>query len=293
MLYDILIIDDDFSGESVLDNMDTPSKDIDNAWKLTIMPLYFDLIRDNLKVMWTTGEVDDLNKLNDCQMSSVEHIICDLHLSGIKPTSDSKAVISKIMGILKRINKQLENEEVYFLVNSKYVEKHLDIEAELQKELQNNFANKYIVEVFKEKNAITPQQKQKLLDASLLSYTKEQIIKKHLEMERCLGDKIEVKNEEMKELTLKELSFNSKHKIVKKYFKLNGYNTKIKIFNELRNIIAHSNTNLDEINESDYLKSLIKELNGLNKFSDLIVFIQSVDRIISVIKEVNLKNGCI
>lgn len=277
MLYDILIIDDDFSGETVLDEMKITANAASNstAWEQTIMPFYFDLIKENLKVIWSTGELDDLKSFNKPQLSSVKYIICDLHLSGIKETDNSKTIISKIMGIMRELNANFNENKIEFLVNSKYINLHKNIESDLQTDFKKEYSEKYSVTAFAEKNAITDKQKEKLLDASLISHIKEQIIKKHLELERCLNKKI-TKNDDV----LKELSFSSKHKIVKKRIKLKNLSKKITNFNETRNFIAHNEINsLSEFNESNK----VKESNKIKKFSDLTKYIEDIDSLITKI----------
>ena len=276
MLYDILIIDDDFSGESVFDDLVVGSEN-HSSWHKTIMPLYFELTRENLKVIWSTGEIDDLEKLENHQISKVKHVICDLHLTGINDNSDVKNIIGKIAGILDKLDKNLSENSISFLINSKYIDQHSSIKDGLQKMLNKSYPNKYTVAVFSEKNVITPEQKQELVGVSLLSHIKEQIIKKHLEVEYAFGEKIGIEDD-VKEEVLKELAFSSKHKIVKKTFNLNENNTKISKFNESRNHIAHT-----EINAFVDLQGN-STLKKLKCFSDLTSYIEEIDHLIIAIK---------
>ncbi len=281
MLYDILIIDDDFSGETVLDEIDLKSTNApgQSVWKETIMPLYFELVRDNLKVIWSTGELDDLEKLSKSQLSKVRYIICDLHLLGIDTHANNKTIISKIIGILEKLKDSLGG-NISFLVNSKYIDSHENIEQELK----NALSKKYSIRVFSEKNVIPDAQKQKLLDTSLLSHIKEKIIEKHLEVERCLNEKIDIKSE-----VLEELSFNSKHKIVKKTHNLNGYNREIQKLNESRNAIAHAQINsLDALKRVEKIDSDIKEFKN---FSNLFDYLEKIDMLINNITDSKAKSA--
>ncbi len=194
MLYDILIIDDDFSGETVLDDLllssDRSKGSSGTSWSNTIMPFYFDLTRQNLRVIWSTGELDNLEELEKYQLLKIKHIICDLHLSGITDTTDSKNIIAKILGIINKLNDNFEEEYIYFWINSKYIDKHRDIKDYLQDEFRDKYTSRYAVTEFSGKNVISDEQKKELLDISLLSHIKEQVIKKHLELERCLIKKL-------------------------------------------------------------------------------------------------------
>ena len=287
MLYDILIIDDDFSGETVFDDMRLSQSNSQNSgsapWDDTIMPLYFHLTRENLKIIWSTGERDDLETLTKYQLSKVKHIICDLHLAGIiESTTDHKTIISKIAGIISKLNGNFGEKNISFLINSKY--KHPGIEDELRTELNGKYQNKYTVRVFSEKNAITDEQKQELLDTSLLSHIKEQVIKKHLEVERCLNEKIEIKDAAIKDKVLRELSFSSKHKIVKKIFVLGKHNKKIERLNESRNYIAHTKINL--LSDLTSIKNLANNNNRIFKdFSCLADYLCQIDQLITIVRE--------
>ncbi len=92
--------------------------------------------------------------------------------------------------------------------------------------------------------------------------------------------KIDIPENE-KEIVLKELDFNSKYKIVKKIFDLNGCNTKIEKINEARNYVAHN-----EINSLADLQNIekdrkVKGIKKIKKFSDLIGYIAVVDELIA------------
>ena len=277
MLYDILIIDDDFSGETVLDEMEINTKTTPptTAWKQTVFPFYFELIRDNLKVIWSTGELDDLEKLDKHHLSKVKYIICDLHLLGIANTSSNKNIITKIKGIIDKLDSNLCKTNIKFLINSKYIDDHPAIDEELRKKL----GKKYSVSVFSGKNAITHEQKLALVDMSLLSHIKEQVIKKHLEVERCLNKKITDNN-----IVLEELSFFSKHKIVKKTYNLNGHNKKIDRLNKLRNTIAH--TQINSLNDLTNINNI--DIRNIKQFSNLFAYIDTIDELITNITKASL-----
>ncbi len=284
MLYDILIIDDDFSGETVLDELTLSSAAQGNSasWGNTIMPLYFDLTRDNLRVIWSTGEMADLKKFDKYQLSTVKHIICDLHLAGMEGTTNNKTIISKIAGIISKLDGNFGEKNISFLINSKY--EHPGIENELRAELNREYQNKYTVGAFSEKNAITDKQKQELLGTSLLSHIKEQVIKKHLEVERCLNERIKIEDTVIENDVLRELSFYSKHKIVKQNFNLNGHNEKIKRLNESRNYIAHTEINL--LGELTGIKNLANKNNKIFKnFSDLTGYLDEIDDLTTIVRK--------
>lgn len=290
MLYDILIIDDDFSGETVLDEMALSAETQDNraSWNNTIMPLYFGLTRENLKVIWSTGELEDLEELDKSQLSSVKYIICDLHLLGIAHDATNKIIVSKIRGILDALKNTLGDNVISFLVNSKYIDDHSKIEGNLQTTLNEKYPNKYTVKAFPKKNAITYEQKQGLLDASLLSHIKEQVIKKHLEVERCLYEKIKTEDAAIKNEVLRKLSFISKYEKVKGAFDLKGANKAIERLNKSRNHIAH--TEINSLGDLTGIKNLADNKNKIfKKFQDLTNYLDEIDELIDRISDASKK----
>ena len=85
MLYDILIIDD-VLGESFPAQESGSAPDL-NEKSLDFMrcqKLINEFIRARLRVTWTTGELDDIEELKIQDLSTIQYIFLDLHLTGIR-----------------------------------------------------------------------------------------------------------------------------------------------------------------------------------------------------------------
>ena len=121
MLYDILIIDDDFSENFKSQELALwdEKKPYPDAYELLL-----DFIKNNLRVTYTTGEIDDLNRLLAKDLSAIQYIFCDLYLEAQDPFgTDYKTINSKIVGILEKVNSLLKQEKIILYINSKNIEK--------------------------------------------------------------------------------------------------------------------------------------------------------------------------
>ena len=247
MLYDVLFIDDDFSKDG--------SDEKTNENIINLFSLYFSLQRENIRVIWTNGELDDLKKLEKIQLSEIRYIIFDLHLRSIKLTDNNKTIISKIFGILKSLNEKIKTNEVQFLINSKY--SHPNIEKELQSTFKKHFGNKYKVEKIENKNSIKIEDKLNMENQTVDRILKSITITKHIELEEEISKKLEISPSEINDI----INFSTKFKVFKKLFDIeSNHSSKISNFNKYRNEIAHNleiNPNCRE--EKEKIKEKIKE----------------------------------
>ena len=178
MLYDILFIDDDFEKET--DSV---------SWEENAKKLFLEFIRDNLRVTYTTGELEDLDKLGTQDLSCIKYIFCDLHLEGITKNSAVKDINSKLQGIFKKFNEQITSKEVTVFINSRFVD------AQYREEGMKDLCSilnqeKYKIEVIESKNNLSTEQKKKLIQNTIKIYSKYFIINKATEVEAAFDDKL-------------------------------------------------------------------------------------------------------
>ena len=280
MLYDILMIDDDFS-------LTNDSKDV--SWTENAIHLYLKLVRKNLRVIWTTGEIEDLKRLDASHLHSIKHIICDLHLTGIKERDSNELIISKIMSIFKELNDNLKEEKITVYISSKYIQEHQGIDIELPERVSSRYKDKYKILIFTNKNAIEPTAEKALIEEALLNHVKNQIISKHAELDRCIGDTFlnnkepekeehRNKHEKLYRKLHKYLSFPQKLDIAKNFSPVALDQNLIGKFNSIRNQIAH-----EPVNSLRELRA--KEGLPLDTFSNLSKTIEKID---SIIKNIEL-----
>lgn len=282
MLYDILIIDDDFSGDS--DSREWS----DNANKLLC-----DLLRDNLRVTWTTGEVDDLKKLEAKDLSSIKNIFLDLHLQGINNNSEVKDINGKIMGILQKINPHIESEQVTCYINSKYTEENYGDQGthDLESKLATDFSKKYsLSKIESRKNALNDEQKDCLLENNLDIYRKTLVINKAIEVEKVFDEVLSL-SDNAKE----KIDFSSKWLVFQSQFltEKNDDNKKLKkqvqLLQQIRNILAHNEGNLDGKGDDEMRRTFWSIVCGKEKideitienFGALVKYVQSINGLCS------------
>ena len=275
MLYDILMIDDDFSLTNSDENI---------TWEKNAILLYLNLVRENLRVIWTTGEIEDLKRLDASHLHSIKHIICDLHLTGIKDGDSNELIISKIMSIFKELNDNLKEEKITVYISSEYIKEHKGIDIELPERVISRYKDKYKIRKFTNKNAIPEGIKEKLKNEVLLFHVKNQIISKHAELDRCIGDTFlnnkepekeehRNKHEKLYQKLHKYLSFPNKLDIAKNFSPVALDQNLIDKFNSIRNQIAH-----EPVNSLRELRA--KEGLPLDTFSNLSKTIEKIDSII-------------
>ncbi len=254
MLYDILIIDDDFCGE----------ESDSEGWSDNACKLLFDLTRDNLRATGTSGENDDLGKFTLSELSSIRYIFLDLHLQGITEISQPKQINSKLIGILEKINPSITTDQVTCFINSKYVDQNYGYEGQqdLENKLQSEFTGKYCLEVLKNKNELPEEQKEEIKKNQLEIYAKTLIINKALDVENIFDEKLKLSTSAKEKIDFqsKYLVFQSQcmngleeHKHLKK---------KIQLLQQIRNKLAHSA--MDELSKipGDAMKKLFWEIQN-------------------------------
>ncbi len=228
MLYDVLLIDDDFSGENRI-----------NPYPVATELLY-SLLRINCRVTFTTGELDDLFGLKKHDLSLIKFIFLDLDFTppGI-PSQVNKIDVSKIIGIMDYIAKNTITKEIVVHINS-----HISDEDErknLKNELKKMFKEKFMVrEETKEKNFLTDDMERELKCASLNVYTRNHIIIEHIDVDNLLKEIMEKLGSDLDEY---ETTFSIRLEKIRE--KLNSKKGKalykqMDLLNKIRNQLAHN-----------------------------------------------------
>lgn len=277
MLYDILFIDDDF-GE----------KGDSSSWENDAKKTFFDLLRDNLRVTYTTGELQDLKQIKEKDLSCIKFVFCDLYLEGISSNANDKTVANKLNGVFGRIDQEIKSQKVVVFINSKYPREKWD---SINKHLQVN-RDKYEFKCLENKNILSQSDKDDLKKENLYVYLKQLILDKAIEVEKVFNQKLRLSN------TPKEkLSFESKFLVFQSQFMERNEEHKklkqqIKLLQEVRNKLAHTENDLSGI-KGDRRKcfwELIEEKEGCESpitfkdFDVLIRYIQSIDNLRSSIE---------
>lgn len=240
MLYDILIIDDDFNLKGK-----PPSTGKNNANRLLS-----DLIRDNLRVTWTSGEDDDIEKLEEKDLSVVKYIICDLHLEGAGAFQGYKTINSKLIGIMDKLHSKFsgKNFPVTIYINSNCLDEYTsEGVAHFKSSLKKRFKNKFSVEVEATKNALTQDQKEELRQYSLGIYLKSMIINKEVEVERIFSDKLNLNDDKKIEMDFQEKYLIFQSKFLTKTKEHKRFKNQICLLQMSRNQIAHNDIRRNEI----------------------------------------------
>ncbi|MGI9392268.1 MAG: hypothetical protein ACR2N8_01855 [Parvibaculales bacterium] len=288
MLYDILIIDDDFG-----DNSDSkvPS---DNANTLLTQ-----LIRENLRVTWTTGELEDLGKLTKKDLSTIRYIFLDLQLFGFHPEKGYKNVNSKLIGIFSEIDSLIKCEDqVTCFINSKISQESYYDEAgkqDLEEGLRKNLYNRYTVESINTKNKLSDEQQDKLRKNNLQIYLKSVVINKSIKLEKIFEKMLHM-NRELADSTPFERKFTD---FKKKFILSTKEKMRIKLLQKIRNSVAHTDCDLSGITDSGMqeefweivinIKKMSKPIQFEN-FDKLITYISSIDQLCETLLSVKKKN---
>ena len=300
MLYDILIVDDALN-EDILDdvlqilketketNTTMPPSDSSKVLDaFNIHQLLCQLLRDNLRVTWTTGESDDLDELSETDLSSIRYIFLDLELKGVNISTGYKNINSKVMGIFNRIDTYMQKPTIKCLINSKYgtSENYGDEGLEdLKKKLNEKFKQKYSVEVVEEKSTLSSNQKKELQDNLLLIHAKTLIINKALDVEKIFDKKLGL-SDSAKE----RVNFNSKHLVFQSQFLSDDHKElkkEIQLLQQIRNTLAHTENDLESIKDKDIRKTFWKILSRneedkaieFESFKALTTYLDSVSKL--------------
>lgn len=283
MLYDILFIDDDFE-----DKTDSnASRIIDDANKL-----FLALLRENLRVIYTTGEIDDIKKLESKDLSCIQYIFCDLHLLGIKEGDGYKIINSKLNGIFQNLYKKIKSDKVTIFINSKYYEDQTynqDGQNDLQEKLEEIEPGKFLLEVMDKKNTLNKGKKDLLLKNQLDIYIKSFIISKALEIENMFDKKLNI-DEEFVDVII----FGNKYKVFKNKYDVSSLiKTRIQLLQQMRNKVAHSKNKLCLIKDNKMKQTFWKIIKGKNttstdniKFESLKELVKYIDSIDLIIEEI-------
>ncbi|SMN11033.1 hypothetical protein SPBRAN_1248 [uncultured Candidatus Thioglobus sp.] len=233
MLYDILFIDDDFSEDKIT-----------KADMLDVRTLFFELVRSNLRVTYTTGELDDLKKLCNKDLSCIKYIFCDLHLTGIQAGENKfKDIGSKLAGIFDTLNKYIQSDLVTVFINSNYIQDWKEVKKILK------IDKRYQFKINTKKNKLSEKNKKQLLQDNLELHSKSLIINKAVEVERIFDKKLSLSSSTCQKLDFshKYLVFQSQHDVE------NGVKKQIQLLQQIRNKLAHADNDLQGI-QDDNLK---------------------------------------
>lgn len=277
MLYDILIIDDDFSIE------DDPL-----SWNQSANKLLLDLIRDNLRVTGTSGEDADIEKLGTKDLSSIRYIFCDLHLKGIGEFDDFRTINSKLTGIITKLFPKFSGAHfpITIYINSNfYTEGHGYGPAGMthfKHALEREFGEKIFIENTptkdSQKNVLTEGQKEQLIQYTLQIYLRDIIIKKAIEVEGVLDCKLRLTADKD---AMRYVKFNSKRLVFEAQFlgdgSYEGLKSELHTLQAIRNKLAHGNINNDK---PKIINDKFKTIEDLGKY------ITSIDTLIENLKGV-------
>ena len=268
MLYDILIIDDDFKLEKASQYNNLKSEEISQT---NAIELFNNLIRENLRVTWTTGELEDLKKLRSKDLSAIRYIFLDLHLN-LGFSQKSKSVTSDIIGILAELDKRFKKDKISILINSNFLkeEKEKKTINELKTAILKEYNGKYNIEEIETKNNLSDEQKIELRKNNTEALSKSLIIGKAIELEKVFNEALKLSSKAQE-----RVNFGSKFYVFQSQFlKEDDEATKqkikeIQLLQQIRNKLAHTDG----------------ELNKFEDFSQLIKYAQSIDKLIEKIKE--------
>ena len=282
MIYDILLIDDDFGTSDEEDNevVDWNIKNKGEEYPHA-KNLLNQFIRKNYRVTYTTGEQVDLDKLHDKDLSVIKFIFCDLNLES-DINFEYKQKNSKIIGILNKINKHCLQEEFFLFINSKY-HRELDYGNEgikdLTSSLEKQFKQKIDVILLNDKNELLEEHDKILIKSSIYSYQKSLIIDKAIEIDKSIDKKLL-----FDEVFAHRFHFDQKIQALRDKFKLKktSLGSQLEQLRLLRNKLAHMSS-LSEIFNQEFIqtfKSVTKielDNSGFVTLEDLSCYIKSLD----------------
>lgn len=286
MLYDILLIDDDFDKQSD-----------STEWESNAQKLFLELIRDNLRVTYTTGELEDLEKLKSKDLSCIKYIFCDLHLLGISENSSKiKDIASKLKGIFEELNKNIKSEELTVFINSKFSDEWTEVQDEgFKSGVDERYTFKLVNnnKLVNNKNDLMEEDKKKLLENNLNLHIKSFIIAKAVEVEEIFDKKLRL-TEKSKE----RVNFESKRYVLQSQFDLdNKVRKELQLLQEIRNKAAHSDNNFNGIKDKEMRKTFwgtcskpeCEENIEFTTFQQLVTYIESIEQLKNILLEVSEK----
>lgn len=285
MLYDILIVDNDFLPE-------TNSTITDKS----AFALLLDLIGRNLRVTCTSGEGPDAENLKLKDLSAIKYIFCDLYLNGITGNSNYQSINSKIMGIIKTWEPYFCESRITIYINSDFIYKENGQYGDegvqnLRDSLEKKFEGKFSVDINEEKNALR-EHEERLRKLNLQVYLKSMIINKAVEVEKVFSDKLCLSSDARRNIGFQEklLTFESQFLISKDLKK------QVSLLQKIRNGLAHMDADNDQFNEvgSKYYSLFWGKILGtsqedkvrFNNVDDVAKYIKSIDELVENLREV-------
>ena len=301
MLYDILIIDDDFSLDlSKIEREEWGKEHQDKEYPDAVKILY-KLIKKRLRVTCTTG-YPDLEKFTRADLSRIRFIFLDLQLNieaeVASVSYQNKGILSNLMGIIDKLNQNITEKEVLIFSNSKFLVKNEGLVNNLEKALQKKYNGKYKVEEIKQKNNISNKQINLLLERNLHIYCKSLIINQAIEVEKNFDKRLSTQD-----CFKDKISFESKYKVFKNAFSTSPDDKKeILLLKEIRNKLAHTEANLREIKDDGLKKTFWKIIENqtheggnsssikFKNFDALIKYVESIDELIVRLNKMKTSN---
>lgn len=297
MLYDILIIDDDF------DNSSTKGSLAEESWKTNANFLLRKLIKDNLRVTWTSGE-DHAQKMGRKDLSIIKYIFCDLEFDSSGMPFNYKAANSNLVAIFEKLLPKISADSVTIYINSLHSENYqergkLHFESALKKEFEEEFEKEFRVILGSGvKNNLNKEQIKELTEHAIQIQLRFVVISKAIEVEEVMNKKLKLNSRDKRYKT-----FDTKKIQFKENFCLSKINTqKIDLLQGIRNNVAHKETANLEIKLGD--KSLHKVFwkildNGsgidqpirFEKFEDIVKYIESIDPLIEIMDNTKKKKS--
>ena len=297
MLYDILFIDDDFGnilqGQEI--NDDTTRENAPKIYDAYLTRGVFSNLTsiDNLKVTYTTGESADLERLKAKDLSCIQYIFCDLHLSGFDERHSYKEINAKIIGILRKINSKIKSAKVTIYLHSQYTQKSYYGEhgiSDLEKKLAKEFPEKYPIEIINKKNQLS-EKKEPLIRNNLKIYARQLIINKAIELETVFDEKLSLSKSARESPSL---NFQDKFLVFQSQYSLEALQkNQIQLLQQIRNKLAHTDNKLDEIKGGGEKKLFWKICSGTEQnkpiefhdFDQLMKYIESIDQLIEHLEQ--------
>lgn len=288
MLYDILFIDDDFDKQE-----DVVTSGVDAR------TLFFELIRDNLRVTCATGEFDDLERLSKKDLSCIQYIFCDLHLLGISGNSTRhRDIISKLVGIFKHLAQKINSEQITVFINSQFSPDWKKVKNRIESEFTKGDQKRYSFQLIGKKNKISNKVRKDLLKQNLDIHIKSLIINKAIEIEEILDEKLRLSDS-----ARERLNFESKYLVFQSQF-LNKSKIDITIkkqltlLQQIRNKVAHTNNDLKKIKDGSLRKEFWRILGkntpakyiNFDTSDDLLKYIDSIGKLGEKIGNAQEKN---
>ena len=300
MLYDILIIDDDFNLKNRKERKKwDSSKPYPEAGNLL-----YTLSSQHLRVYATTGDDKGLEKLGVIELSTVRFIYLDLSFT--QPSSmaidvNFEEMVDGIESIFGQITEHISSPSVKVRINSKLPPSEQD---ECVKQLEEAFKQDDKYSKFEilprddaslRKNELTPDEIADLQQHHIQTQMKPLIINAAIEIEGSFEDRLCFGN-----IPREVIDLSSKFKVFESIFVVDSPDkSQFRLLRELRNKLAHTtpvSSRLEGL-DSDYRKTFYEILNGKKKpekgypdvefksFKDLAKYLESVAKLKEAFKK--------